>query len=153
MKKNSTNLSFSVLFEDNHLIAVKKLSGDIIQSDKTGDVTLAENVKAYIKKKYNKPGDVFLGIIHRIDRPVGGVVVFARTSKSLARMNASFRAKEVKKEYWAVVEEKPPFEEGELTNWLKKNQEKNKSRAYDVEVKQSKKAILKYTLVGRSRNY
>ena len=97
MKKNSTNLSFSVLFEDNHLIAVKKLSGDIIQSDKTGDVTLAENVKAYIKKKYNKPGDVFLGIIHRIDRPVGGVVVFARTSKSLARMNASFRAKEVKK--------------------------------------------------------
>ena len=129
MKKNSTNLSFSVLFEDNHLIAVKKLSGDIIQSDKTGDVTLAENVKAYIKKKYNKPGDVFLGIIHRIDRPVGGVVVFARTSKSLARMNASFRAKEVK------------------------NQEKNKSRAYDVEVKQSKKAILKYTLVGRSRNY
>lgn len=153
MKKSSTNLSFSVLFEDNHLIAVKKKSGDIIQSDKTGDVTLAENVKAYIKKKYNKPGDVFLGIIHRIDRPVGGVVVFARTSKSLARMNASFRAKEVKKEYWAVVEEKPPFEEGELTNWLKKNQEKNKSRAYDVEVKQSKKAILKYTLVGRSRNY
>ena len=97
MKKNSTNLSFSVLFEDNHLIAVKKLSGDIIQSDKTGDFTLAENVKAYIKKKYNKPGDVFLGIIHRIDRPVGGVVVFARTSKSLARMNAFLELRKLKK--------------------------------------------------------
>ena len=153
MKKNSTSLSFTVLFEDNHLIAVKKISGDIIQSDKTGDITLAENVKSYIKKKYNKPGEVFLGIIHRIDRPVGGVVVFARTSKSLSRMNALFREKEVEKEYWAIVEEKPPFEEGELTNWLKKNQEKNKSRAYDQEVKDSKKAILKYKLIGRSRNY
>jgi 23S rRNA pseudouridine1911/1915/1917 synthase len=153
MKKSSTSLSFTVLFEDNHLIAVKKISGDIIQSDKTGDITLAENVKLYIKKKYNKPGEVFLGIIHRIDRPVGGVVVFARTSKSLSRMNALFRDKEVKKEYWAIVEEKPPFEEGELTNWLKKNQEKNKSRAYDQEVKESKKAILKYKLIGRSKNY
>jgi 23S rRNA pseudouridine1911/1915/1917 synthase len=153
MKKSSTSLSFTVLFEDNHLIAVKKISGDIIQSDKTGDITLAENVKLYIKKKYNKPGDVFLGIIHRIDRPVGGVVVFARTSKSLSRMNALFRDKEVKKEYWAIVEEKPPFEEGELTNWLKKNQEKNKSRAYDQEVKESKKAILKYKLIGRSKHY
>lgn len=153
MKKSSTSLSFTVLFEDNHLIAVKKISGDIIQSDKTGDITLAENVKSYIKKKYNKPGEVFLGIIHRIDRPVGGVVVFARTSKSLSRMNTLFRDKEVKKEYWAIVEEKPPFEEGELTNWLKKNQEKNKSRAYNQEVKESKKAILNYKLIGRSKNY
>ena len=153
MKKNSTSLTFSVLFEDNHLIAVKKISGDIIQSDKTGDITLAENVKQYIKKNIINLEKFFLGIIHRIDRPVGGVVVFARTSKALARMNAFFRDKEVKKEYWAIVEEKPPFEEGELTNWLKKNQEKNKSRAYDTEVKQSKKAILKYTLIGRSRNY
>jgi 23S rRNA pseudouridine1911/1915/1917 synthase len=153
MKKSSTSLSFTVLFEDNHLIAVKKISGDIIQSDKTGDITLAENVKSYIKKKYNKPGEVFLGIIHRIDRPVGGVVVFARTSKSLSRMNTLFRDREVKKEYWAIVEEKPPFEEGELTNWLKKNQEKNKSRAYNQEVKESKKAILNYKLIGRSKNY
>jgi len=146
-------LSFTVLYEDNHLIAVKKLAGEIVQSDKTGDVTLAEKVKAYIKRKYKKPGDVFLGIIHRLDRPVGGVIIFARTSKSLSRMNALFREKEVSKEYWAIVEEKPPLEEGELINWLKKNQEKNRSRAYEIEVKESKKAILNYQLVGRSKNY
>jgi 23S rRNA pseudouridine1911/1915/1917 synthase len=132
---------------------VKKLAGEIIQSDKTGDETLAEKVKAYIKRKYKKPGDVFLGIIHRLDRPVGGVIIFARTSKSLSRMNALFREKEVSKEYWAIVEEKPPLEEGELINWLKKNQEKNRSRAYEIEVKESKKAILNYQLVGRSKNY
>ena len=146
-------MSFTVLYEDNHLIAVKKLAGEIIQSDKTGDETLAEKVKAYIKRKYKKPGDVFLGIIHRLDRPVGGVIIFARTSKSLSRMNALFREKEVSKEYWAIVEEKPPLEEGELINWLKKNQEKNRSRAYEIEVKESKKAILNYQLVGRSKNY
>jgi 23S rRNA pseudouridine1911/1915/1917 synthase len=132
---------------------VKKLAGEIVQSDKTGDETLAEKVKAYIKRKYKKPGDVFLGIIHRLDRPVGGVIIFARTSKSLSRMNALFREKEVSKEYWAIVEEKPPLEEGELINWLKKNQEKNRSRAYEIEVKESKKAILNYQLVGRSKNY
>ena len=146
-------MSFTVLYEDNHLIAVKKLAGEIVQSDKTGDVTLAEKVKAYIKRKYKKPGDVFLGIIHRLDRPVGGVIIFARTSKSLSRMNALFREKKVSKEYWAIVEEKPPLEEGELINWLKKNQEKNRSRAYEIEVKESKKAILNYQLVGRSKNY
>ena len=146
-------MSFTVLYEDNHLIAVKKLAGEIVQSDKTGDVTLAEKVKAYLKRKYKKPGDVFLGIIHRLDRPVGGVIIFARTSKSLSRMNALFREKEVSKEYWAIVEEKPPLEEGELINWLKKNQEKNRSRAYEIEVKESKKAILNYQLVGRSKNY
>lgn len=146
-------MNITVLYEDNHLIAVKKLSGDIIQSDKTGDITLTEQVKSYIKKKYNKPGDVFLGIIHRIDRPVSGVVVFARTSKALTRMNELFRDKEIKKEYWAVVEEKPPLENGTLVNWLKKNQEKNRSRAYDKEVNESKKAELKYELLGRSKNY
>lgn len=130
---------------------MKKLAGEIIQSDKTGDETLAEKVKAYIKRKYKKPGDVFLGIIHRLDRPVGGVIIFARTSKSLSRMNALFREKEVSKEYWAIVEEKPPLEEGELINWLKKNQEKNRSRAYEIEVKESKKAILNYQLVGMKR--
>ena len=146
-------MNFTVLYEDNHLIAVKKLIGEIVQSDKTGDVTLTDNVKSYIKKKYNKPGDVFLGIIHRLDRPVGGVIIFARTSKSLSRMNALFREKKIKKQYWAIVEEKPPLEGGELVNWLKKNQEKNKSRAYEMEVKESKKAILKYKLMGRSKNY
>ena len=146
-------MNITVLYEDNHLIAVKKQSGDIIQSDQSGDITLADKVKEYIKKKYNKPGDVFLGIIHRLDRPVGGVIIFARTSKSLSRMNALFREKKIKKQYWAIVEEKPPLEGGELVNWLKKNQEKNKSRAYEMEVKESKKAILTYQLIGRSKNY
>ena len=146
-------MALVVLYEDNHLIAVKKNAGDIVQSDQTGDKTLAEEVKSYIKRKYKKPGDVFLGIIHRLDRPVGGVVIFARTSKSLSRMNALFREKKMAKTYWAIVEEKPPFENGELVNWLKKNQEKNRSRAYDSEVKESKKAELTYRLLGRSRHY
>ena len=145
-------MGITVLYEDNHLIAVKKQSGDIIQSDSSGDRTLAEEVKAYIKRKYNKPGDVFLGIIHRIDRPVNGVVVFARTSKALIRMNELFRLKKVQKTYWAVVEEKPPLEEGHLVNWMKKNQQKNRSRSYDNEVKESKKAELTYLLIGRSKN-
>ena len=142
-----------VLFEDNHLIAVKKEPGSIVQSDKTGDETLAEEVKAYIKRKYKKPGDVFLGIVHRLDRPVGGVIVFARTSKALTRMNELFREKKISKTYWAIVEEKPPREDGQLVNWLKKNQEKNRSRAYDIEVKESKKAELTYRLMGRSKHY
>ena len=142
-----------VLYEDNHLIAVKKEPGSIVQSDKTGDETLAEEVKAYIKRKYKKPGDVFLGIIHRLDRPVGGVIVFARTSKALTRMNELFREKKISKTYWAIVEEKPPIEDGQLVNWLKKNQEKNRSRAYDIEVKESKKAELTYRLMGRSKHY
>ena len=146
-------MNITVLYEDNHLIAVKKQSGDIIQSDQSGDISLADKVKEYIKRKYNKPGDVFLGIIHRIDRPVSGVVVFARTSKALTRMNELFREKKIQKVYWAVVEEKPPLENGEIVNWLKKNQEKNRSRAYDSDVKESKKAELKYQLMGRSRNY
>ena len=142
-----------VLYEDNHLIAVKKEPGSIVQSDKTGDQTLAEQVKAYIKRKYKKPGDVFLGIVHRLDRPVGGVIVFARTSKALTRMNELFREKKISKTYWAIVEEKPPREDGQLVNWLKKNQEKNRSRAYDIEVKESKKAELTYRLMGRSKHY
>ena len=146
-------MALIVLYEDNHLIAVKKNAGDIVQSDKTGDKTLAEEVKSYIKRKYKKPGEVFLGIIHRLDRPVGGVVVFARTSKALSRMNSLFREKKMAKTYWAIVEEIPPYENGELVSWLKKNQEKNRSRAYDVEVKESKKAELTYRLLGRSRHY
>jgi 23S rRNA pseudouridine1911/1915/1917 synthase len=146
-------MSLVILYEDNHIIAVKKLPGEIVQADKTGDETLADKVKEYIKLKYNKPGDVFLGIIHRIDRPVGGVVVFARTSKALVRMNKQFQDKLIGKTYWAVVDERPPFEKGELVNWMKKNQQKNKSRAYDQEVKESKMAELLYELIGRSRNY
>ena len=146
-------MSLQVLYEDNHLIAVKKNPRDIVQADDSGDPTLADAVKAYIKRKYNKPGDVFLGIIHRIDRPVGGVVVFARTSKALERMNRLFQEKKVTKVYWAIVEDKPPLEEGTLTNWLKKNQEKNKSRAYDKLVNGSKECVLDYILKGRSRNY
>jgi len=146
-------LGLLVLYEDNHLIAVKKEPGSIVQSDKTGDETLAEEVKAYIKRKYKKPGDVFLGIIHRLDRPVGGVIVFARTSKALTRMNELFREKKISKTYWAIVEEKPPIEDGQLVNWLKKNQDKNRSRAYDIEVKDSKKAELTYRLMGRSKHY
>ena len=146
-------MALIVLYEDNHLIAVKKNAGDIVQSDKTGDKTLADEVKSYIKRKYKKPGEVFLGIIHRLDRPVGGVIVFARTSKALSRMNSLFREKKMAKTYWAIVEEKPPYENGELVNWLKKNQVKNRSRAYNVEVKESKKAELTYRLLGRSRHY
>ncbi len=142
-----------VLHEDNHLIAVQKNPGDLVQGDKTGDETLADQVKAYIKTKYKKPGDVYLGIIHRIDRPVGGVVVFARTSKALTRMNKMFQDKEIQKTYWAIVEQNPPSEAERLTHYMKKNQEKNKSRAYDKEVKGSKKAVLDFTLLGRSKNY
>lgn len=146
-------MSLHVLYEDNHLIVVKKNAGDIVQADKTGDPTLADAVKAYVKKKYNKPNDVFLGVIHRIDRPVGGIVVFARTSKALERMNKLFLEKEVQKTYWAVVEHKPPLEDGKLVNWLKKNQDQNKSRAYDKLVKGGKECELEYVLIGRSRNY
>ena len=146
-------MNLTVLNEDNHLIAVKKNPRDIVQADKTGDATLLDAVKGYIKRKYNKPGDVFLGVIHRIDRPVGGVVIFARTSKALERMNKLFSEKQIQKTYWAVVEQKPPLEEGKLINWLKKNQEKNKSRAYDKLVKGSKQCELSYQLKGRSKNY
>ena len=128
-----------VLYEDNHLIAVKKEPGSIVQSDKTGDETLAEEVKAYIKRKYKKPGDVFLGIVHRLDRPVGGVIVFARTSKALTRMNELFREKKISKTYWAIVEEKPPREDGQLVNWLKKNQEKTGQELMILKLRKARK--------------
>jgi len=142
-----------ILYEDNHLIAINKLARDIVQKDSSGDESLLDKVKEYIKVKYSKPGEVFLGVIHRIDRPVGGVVIFAKTSKALKRMNKLFQDKEIEKTYWTVIEHKPPFEEGDLINWLKKNQEKNKSRAYSKQVKGSKHAELKYSLLGRSKNY
>lgn len=146
-------MNLKVLYEDNHIIAVLKRPSDLVQGDKTQDETLADEVKAYIKKKYNKPGDVYLGIVHRLDRPVGGIVLFARTSKALTRLNKMFQDKEVQKTYWAVVEQKPREIEETLVHYLKKNQEKNKSRGYDKEVKGSKRCELDYKMLGRSKNY
>jgi len=142
-----------ILFEDNHLIAVNKKSGDIVQGDKTGDQPLSDRVKEYIKEKYNKPGEVFLGTIHRIDRPVTGVVLFARTSKALERMNEQFREREVKKVYWAVVKNIPVPESGNLVNYLIKDEAKNKSRAYDAPRNGALQCELNYTLLKRSDRY
>ena len=142
-----------VVYEDNHLIIVNKSSSEIVQGDKTGDKPLAEMVKEYIKQKYHKPGNVFLGVVHRLDRPVSGLVVLARTSKALARLNEMFRTKEVHKTYWAIVGNCPPTEEGELVHWLVRNEKQNKSYAYDKEKPEAKKAILDYKLIGRSERY
>lgn len=143
----------TVVYEDNHIIVVNKTASEIVQGDKTGDTPLSETVKEYIKTKYNKPGNVFLGVTHRLDRPVSGLVVFAKTSKALSRLNDMFRLGEVKKTYWAVVKERPKELEGELTNWLVRNEKQNKSYAYLKEVPNSKKAILRYKLIGHSENY
>lgn len=143
----------NVVYEDNHLIIVNKSSSEIVQGDKTGDKPLSEMVKEYIKQKYHKPGNVFLGVVHRLDRPVSGLVVFARTGKALARLNEMFRMKEVHKTYWAIVGNCPPTEEGELVHWLVRNEKQNKSYAYDKEKPEAKKAILDYKLIGRSERY
>ncbi len=143
----------TVLYEDNHIIIVNKSSSEIVQGDKTGDKPLVEIVKEYIKKKYHKPGNVFLGVVHRLDRPVSGVVVFARTGKALARLNEMFRTKDVHKTYWAIVANQPPAPEGELTHWLVRKEQQNKSFAYDKEVPQSKKAILNYHVIAKSDRY
>ena len=142
-----------VVYEDNHIIIVNKESGEIVQGDKTGDRPLADKVKAYIKEKYAKPGEVFLGVVHRLDRPVAGLVVFARTSKALTRLNDMFRNNEVHKTYWAITKQRPAEMEGMLTHWLVRNEKQNKSYAYDRERPNSKKAILKYKVVGASDNY
>lgn len=142
-----------VVYEDNHIIIVDKDSGEIVQGDKTGDTPLSDVVKDYIKEKYGKPGNVFLGVVHRLDRPVSGLVVFARTSKALSRLSEMFRNGEIHKTYWALTANRPPQEEGELTNWLVRNEKQNKSYAYDHEVPRSKKAILRYRLIGRTDNY
>ena len=143
----------TVVYEDNHIIVVNKTASEIVQGDKTGDIPLSETVKQYIKEKYAKPGNVFLGVTHRLDRPVSGLVVFAKTSKALTRLNEMFRNSEVKKTYWAIVKNCPPAEEGELVHFLVRNEKQNKSYAYDKEVKNSKKAVLHYRLIGRSQNY
>lgn len=142
-----------VLYEDNHLIAVNKTCREIVQGDKTGDEPLSETLKKWLKEKYAKPGNVFLGVAHRLDRPVSGVVLFAKTSKALTRLNEMFRLGDVKKTYWAIVHDRPPREEGELTHWLVRNEAKNKSFAYDTERPGAKKAILHYRLIARSDNY
>lgn len=142
-----------VLYEDNHIIIVYKEAGEIVQGDKTGDEPLSEIVKRWIKDKYQKPGNVFLGIVHRLDRPVSGLVVFAKTSKALTRLNNMFRNGEVHKTYWAIVA-RPPFEkEATLTDWLVRNERQNKSYAYNHQVPTSKKSILHYKVINQSERY
>ena len=142
-----------VVYEDNHLIIVNKQSGEIVPGDKTGDRPLSDIVKDYIKEKYQKPGAVFLGVVHRLDRPVSGLVVFARTSKALARLNKMFAEGEVHKTYWAIVKNAPRTSEGTLEHWLVRNEKQNKSYAYDHERPNAKKAILKYRTISHSDHY
>jgi 23S rRNA pseudouridine1911/1915/1917 synthase len=148
-----SGLQNRILYEDNHLIVVNKLPSEIIQADKTGDQTLTELVKLYLKEKYNKPGDVFLGTVHRIDRPVSGVVLFARTSKALKRMNEMIKNREVEKKYWAIVKNEPPELEGSLVHYLKKDEQKNKSFAYLKPINYSKEAKLSYVVIAKSDEY
>ncbi len=148
---NKSNLQ--VLYEDNHIIIVNKRAGDIVQGDKTGDQPLSDIVKDYIKVKYNKPGNVYLGVTHRLDRPTTGIVVFAKTSKVLPRLNKMFLDKKINKTYWAIVKQKPENQKDTLIHWLKKNPKNNKSTAYNHEIKDSKKAILHYKIIKQLNNY
>lgn len=152
MPKSDPSL-FTVLYEDNHLIAVNKPAGVLVQGDQTGDVPLSEGVKAYIKEKYRKPGEVFLGTIHRLDRPVSGLVLFARTSKALERMNELFRDRDVQKTYWAIVGKKPAQVEGKLLHWLVKNELTNTVRAFTKAMPGSQHAELEYKLIGQLEHY
>lgn len=142
-----------VVYEDNHIIIVNKCSGEIVQGDKTGDKPLSDTVKEYIKQKYNKPGNVFLGVVHRLDRPVSGLVVFAKTSKALSRLNDMFRTGDVHKTYWAIVKRRDIAMEGTLTDWLTRNERQNKSYAHEREVPGAKKAVLKYMVRAVADNY
>jgi len=150
---HSTKENLQVLFEDNHIVIVNKRAGDITQGDKTGDKPLSDVVKEYIKDKYNKPGDVFLGVVHRLDRTTSGIIIFARTSKSLERLNKMLRDKIINKTYWAVVKNHPKKEKDTLINYLRKNPKNNKSTAYTKEIEGSKKAILHYTVIKKLDNY
>ena len=143
----------TVVYEDNHIIVVNKSASEIVQGDKTGDTPLSETVKQYLKEKYAKPGNVFIGVTHRLDRPVSGLVVFAKTSKALSRLNEMFRLNQVKKTYWALVKERPETEEGELVHYMVRNEKQNKSYAYAKETKNSKKAVLNYKVIAHSENY
>ena len=153
MKTYSDKNNLQVIYEDNHLIVVNKRAGDIVQGDKTGDKPLSDVVKSYIKEKYNKPGDVYLGVVHRLDRPTTGVVLFSKTSKALSRLNKMFANHGTSKTYWAVVKNNPPKEKDRLVHYLKRNPKQNKSYAHKHEVPNSKKAILEYTLKFRLNNY
>jgi 23S rRNA pseudouridine1911/1915/1917 synthase len=153
MKEVSTKDNLQILHEDNHIIVVNKRVGDIVQGDKTGDKPLSEVVKEYLKEKYNKPGDVFLGVVHRLDRPTTGIVVFARTSKALSRLNEMFSNRETQKTYWAVVKNKPPKTEDNLVHFLKRNEKNNTSKAHLKEVPESKKASLEYKIIKEFNNY
>ena len=143
----------NVLYEDNHILAVNKPAGMLVQGDKTGDETLGDIVKQYIKEKYEKPGEVFLGVVHRIDRPVSGVVLYARTTKALQRLNEMFQKREIQKTYWAIVQSRPEKESDLLVNYLRKNEEKNMSRVVSAETKGALKCELEYKLIAESDNY
>lgn len=153
MKTYSHKNNLQVLYEDNHIIIVNKRVGDIVQGDKTGDKPLSDVVKEYLKDKYNKPGKVFLGVVHRLDRPTSGIVIFARTSKALPRLNKLFSEKLAKKTYWAVVKNKPLQNTDTLSHWLKRFSKNNLSKAYIKEVPDSKKAILTYTIIKKLEHY
>lgn len=152
MKRSNTK-NLRVIYEDNHLIAVNKYPGDIVQGDKTNDAPLVEIVRTWIKEKYNKPGNVFCGLIHRIDRPVSGVVLFAKTSKALSRMDQMFASREVQKTYWSIVESKPTKNEATLIDWLMRNRQNNKSYVTQKKEKPAKKSELIYRLVGQGERY
>lgn len=151
MRKNS--IDQDIIYEDNHLIILNKRPSDIVQGDKTGDVPLSDILKAYLKEKYHKPGEVFLGVVHRLDRPVSGAVVFARTSKALSRLNIMLRDGEIHKTYWAIVKNKPPKAEDHLISYLSRNEEKNKSTVHEKAVTGSQKAELIYKIIGQSDLY
>lgn len=141
------------LHEDNHVIVINKKPSEIVQGDKTGDEPLSEKIKTYLKDKYQKPGNVFCGVVHRLDRPTSGVLLFARTSKALTRLNEQFREKSTKKIYWAIVEKMPVSKEATLTHFLKRNEKQNKSYAFNAELQGTKKAVLHYRYLGSSDNY
>lgn len=143
----------TILYEDNHIIAVNKSTSEIVQGDKTGDEPLSDTIKKYLKEKYNKPGEVFLGVTHRLDRPVSGVVLFAKTGKALTRLNDMFRNQEVKKTYWAIVKTQPENSEGRLEHFLVRNEKQNKTMAYDKMVPNAKQAALSYKLIAKSDNF
>ena len=153
MKIISTKNNLQILHEDNHLIVINKRVGDIVQGDKTGDKPLSEIVKEYIKEKYNKPGEVFLGVVHRLDRPTSGIVVFARTSKALTRLNELFKNRETNKKYWAIVKNKPSKSEDTLIHYLKRNEKNNTSKAHVNEVPESKIASLDYKIIQELTHY
>lgn len=149
----STRENLQILHEDNHIIVINKRVGDIVQGDKTGDKPLSDVIKEYLKLKYNKPGDVFLGVVHRLDRPTTGIVIFAKTSKALSRLNETFKNRETQKTYWAVIKNSLPKEKDTLVHFLKRNSKNNTSKAYSKEVPESKKASLTYQIIKKLDHY